>query len=625
MAHFSAATVFTAIDKFSQPVQRMQDNVNKFSSQSQGAVNKLNERFKTMGRTIIAGAGFLSVGAIVNKAATSVIDFDSSIASLKAITGLSGKAFEPFKEQIIAVGDATKKSYVDVAKSMELIGSAQPELLNNASAMGEMTRAAILLSKASGMDLPTAAGSLSKALNQFGASADQAAKFVDILSTSEQKGTATTPQIIDALINGGSAAKTLGLSFDETNAIIQAYAKAGVIGSEAGTQMASVLSKLAASTVSKYNPSVVGATKAIDNLAKSNMSYAQLIKMFGPESAKFMATLINQNDVVQKLSGNLYDVGNAQKQANERNLSFKESVDKLVSAFSNQMIKANESAGALKVVGSIIGFVANNIGFLINSLLLLGGAFLVWKIGTALLYAYNLALDLVILSQGYQGAALLRTTAALKIFAVWTKIVTVAQWLWNAAMTANPIGLIIVGIGALIAAIAALVIWWDKVKKKVDEWSNSAVWQILKIVNPIMAIIELVSFLQDRWDGIKKAFTEGGFLNGIKAIGAALLSFVLKPFEVILKAIGKLTGADWAINASASIGDFRKGLDNPLLKPSEQPVNKDAAILQRKEEITTTSRQNVQINIDDSTGKANVGGQLQPVPVVLNNTKGYGF
>ncbi len=44
-----------------------------------------------------------------------------------------------------------------------------------------------------------------------------------------------------------------------------------------------------------------------------------------------------------------------------------------------------------------------------------------------------------------------------------TKAVTAAQWLWNAALTANPIGLIIVAIGALIAAAIALYKNWDRI------------------------------------------------------------------------------------------------------------------------------------------------------------------
>ena len=56
---------------------------------------------------------------------------------------------------------------------------------------------------------------------------------------------------------------------------------------------------------------------------------------------------------------------------------------------------------------------------------------------------------------------------------VVTKAVTAAQWLWNVAMTANPIGLIVAGVGALIAAVIAFR------KPIVDFISN---WDNLKLV-----------------------------------------------------------------------------------------------------------------------------------------------
>lgn len=63
--------------------------------------------------------------------------------------------------------------------------------------------------------------------------------------------------------------------------------------------------------------------------------------------------------------------------------------------------------------------------------------------------------DVLILTTG----VLITYYSLLAIVATWTKIVTVAQWAWNAAMMANPIGLVIAGIVILIAAFAAL---WDK-------------------------------------------------------------------------------------------------------------------------------------------------------------------
>jgi hypothetical protein len=86
---------------------------------------------------------------------------------------------------------------------------------------------------------------------------------------------------------------------------------------------------------------------------------------------------------------------------------------------------------------------------------------------------------------------------------------TIAQWALNAAMTANPIGIIIVGIGLLIAGIVALVQNWDTVKEKtlavfgaigdfIAEW-----WPwLLAISTGGLSLI--VDFIIDNWDEISE-------------------------------------------------------------------------------------------------------------------------
>lgn len=579
MATFSASAIFRAVDMISAPARNMEKSV-----------GKLNNSFRELKSAAIGLTAGLAVGTLFSLATTAITEFDASMSSLKAITGVTGEAFKPFKQEIYDIGNATNKSFVDVAKAMELIGSAKPELLANAKAMGETTKAAILLSKAAGMDLETSAGSLTKALNQFGAGADQAAKFVDILSTSEQKGTATTPQIIESLINGGSAAKTMGLSFEETNAIIQAYAKAGVLGSEAGTQMAAVLSKLAQSTDKRFNPAIVGATKAIDNLSKSNFSYKQLIQKFGPESAKFIATLVNQNDVVQKLSGNLYDQGNAQKQADERAKAFNNRIAALTNRFKNLMISGNETSGALNAFGYIIGFITNNLGLIIGGIGLFLAYMATYKtvmlISTAVTWLHNLALDYQMLATGRVGAALLASKFAYVTYTAWTAICSAATWLLTTATTAFSVALQSTGVPLMIIGIAALV----------------------------AGIILLVK----NWDTCSTAM-----LN----FGKTILKYVVEPIIWVLNAIGKLTGAKWAINLSADLKGFQDGLSKEKTKQKqtenvEQPVNKDASILTQKKILETTNRQDVQINIDDATGRARMSGGATPIPILIRNTKG---
>jgi len=66
------------------------------------------------------------------------------------------------------------------------------------------------------------------------------------------------------------------------------------------------------------------------------------------------------------------------------------------------------------------------------------------------------------------AVAILAANAAIKIYTLYTQISTAAQWLWNAALNANPLGLIVVGIAAVIAIMAILYTKFEGVRKVVD-------------------------------------------------------------------------------------------------------------------------------------------------------------
>jgi len=89
-----------------------------------------------------------------------------------------------------------------------------------------------------------------------------------------------------------------------------------------------------------------------------------------------------------------------------------------------------------------------------------------------------------------------------------TGLVTAAQWAWNVAMDANPVGLIILGIGALIGIVVLLVKHWDVVKK-----AGAVAWNWIK------------DAASSAWNFIKKI--PGWIGTAFKAIG----SFITAPFR----------------------------------------------------------------------------------------------
>lgn len=142
-----------------------------------------------------------------------------------------------------------------------------------------------------------------------------------------------------------------------------------------------------------------------------------------------------------------------------------------------------------------------------------------------------------------------------------TGALTVKQWLLNAAMNANPIGLVITAIAALVGGIWLLYKNWDLVKKKTIElWKkldNNPLGKVLKFIikfgNPISAMINIFLLLKkivtENWDSIK-GFGEYiwnglvGAFNYVKEIIIGVCSIVGGIFTAIwdgvIEALGKL-------------------------------------------------------------------------------------
>lgn len=91
--------------------------------------------------------------------------------------------------------------------------------------------------------------------------------------------------------------------------------------------------------------------------------------------------------------------------------------------------------------------------------------------------AHTIAVTASAIMHPIHTATLIASKIALIASAIAIKAVTVAQWLWNAAITANPIGLIIMAIAGLIAIVVTVISKWKEVAKFFEN-----LWRNIKII-----------------------------------------------------------------------------------------------------------------------------------------------
>jgi hypothetical protein len=119
------------------------------------------------------------------------------------------------------------------------------------------------------------------------------------------------------------------------------------------------------------------------------------------------------------------------------------------------------------------------------------------------------------------------------------KKMNVLSGIWSAIMTANPIGLIVVGIAALIAGIILVVKHWDKVKPAI-----MAIWETIKKGVAIIFNSVLKPF-KDAWKTITGLFSgDIGIVDAIKGIAGAVLDWITWPFRTAMNLIGAIFGIE---------------------------------------------------------------------------------
>lgn len=397
------------------------------------------------------GGVFAQVGTLVTEGLSQAVaagtNFETALQSVSAVTGVTGDGLND-------LGDRAKNLALQFGGSattqleafQTVLSKFGPDLAKTPEALGTVSENVNILAKAAGLDAKQSVDALSNAMLQFGVDASDPAKlaaesgrFINVLAASAKVGAAEIPQVAESILQAGVAAKGANLSFEETNAAIQQLAVGGKVGSEAGVALRNVIGKLIdggkeqqqvlANIGLDYKDlgqtlTTEGLSAALEKLQTGFGKFgtdaekaAALGKLFGAENAAAAGILLGGVDNIKTFTAGVTGTSEALTQAATNSDTIAARFDKFKAQLEVGLIATFQTLAPLvkgffdnfDVIGPVIGIAAAAIG------------------------VYTLAVNAAAISQGVATAA----TAA-----------------WNAMLALNPIGLVIAGVVAAVAAIA---------------------------------------------------------------------------------------------------------------------------------------------------------------------------
>lgn len=189
----------------------------------------------TMQMAGIAGISFGIANGIKKYA-----DFEKEMSNVKAISGATTEEFLQLKQKAIDMGAATKYTATESAEAFRYMGMAgwkTSEMIGGIEGI-------MNLASASGEDLATTSDIVTDSLSAFGLQAKDSAMFADVLASAATNSNTNVALMGQTFKYAAPVAGALGFSIQDTALAVGLMANQGIKGSEAGTALRSMMTRM---------------------------------------------------------------------------------------------------------------------------------------------------------------------------------------------------------------------------------------------------------------------------------------------------------------------------------------------------------------------------------------------
>lgn len=209
---------------------------------NQKSVSSTESACSKMASLVKKSAVVIGVASVA--AAKKTIDvgksFEAGMSEVQAISGASGKDLERLSNKAKEMGATTKFSATESAtalKYMAMAGWKTDQMVSGLT--GVMNLAA-----ASGEDLGTVSDIVTDSMTAFGLKANQSGHFADVLAKASSSSNTNVGLMGETFKYVAPLAGSMGYSIEDTATAIGLMANAGIKGSQAGTSLRSILTRL---------------------------------------------------------------------------------------------------------------------------------------------------------------------------------------------------------------------------------------------------------------------------------------------------------------------------------------------------------------------------------------------
>lgn len=234
----TVAIIFEGVDKVGAGVDSANKRLNSIVGSAQGVVEPVANA--TAGLLKFEAALLAGGVAVAGLAVKMAGDFDAQFKETTTLVDDTGESLDSFREDILAYGRDSTKSYEEINTAVYGAISAGVDYTQSLDAVRQAERLAV----AGKGDLGSSLTVLVSTLNTYGAGMEEAERYSDLLFQTVRSGQTTLPELSSSLAQVTGTANAGGVGFETLSAAIATVTAGGAPTSEAITQIRSAIAAI---------------------------------------------------------------------------------------------------------------------------------------------------------------------------------------------------------------------------------------------------------------------------------------------------------------------------------------------------------------------------------------------